>query len=349
MTKILINRSYILSFIFLFSLIFSEDMNREIPGDVNGDGLVDIVDIVHLVNDILESNFSSNGDVNNDEQINILDIVEIINIIFDDNNVPEPGENAFGSLNSLDVVTWNLENFPKNNNTVDTLSTIIPELFLDIVALQEIESSWSLNNLRNQLGNNWISYIAQENSSWGELAYLVNTNEIEINEPPYTILSQYEYYFAYRPPYVLNITYQNDDYVIINVHYKCCDGSEDRRLQASIYLENYIDTYHNNDNVIVLGDYNDLLIDNPNVFTPFLNQDNKYKFADYYISQLEMIDNWSFPGWPSDLDHILITNELFNYEYETTTILIDEVYFNNLNNYDNYISDHRPVGIRINY
>ncbi len=54
--------------------------------------------------------------------------------------------------------------------------------------LQEIESSWSLNNLKNQLGNNWISYIAQENSSWGELAYLVNANAIEISEPPYTIL-----------------------------------------------------------------------------------------------------------------------------------------------------------------
>ena len=154
MTKILINRSYILSFIFLFSLIFSEDMNREIPGDVNGDGLVDVVDIVYLVNDILDSNFSSSGDVNNDGQINILDVVEIINIIFDDNDIPEPGENAFGSLNSLDIVTWNLENFPKNNNTVDTLSTIIPELFLDIIALQEIESSWSLSSLKSQLGNN---------------------------------------------------------------------------------------------------------------------------------------------------------------------------------------------------
>ena len=49
MDKILIKRLHILSFIFLFSFIFSEDINREIPGDVNGDGLVDVVDIVYLV------------------------------------------------------------------------------------------------------------------------------------------------------------------------------------------------------------------------------------------------------------------------------------------------------------
>ncbi len=349
MDKILKIFAYKLLLIILSSFLLSNSINREVPGDVNGDGVVDVVDIVYLVNDILNNDFSNNGDINNDGYVNILDIVAIVNIIFDDTDIPQPGENAYGSLNSFDIITWNIENFPKNNTTVDTLSTIIPELFIDIIALQEIESTSSLNSLRNQLGDNWISYIAEENSSWGELSYLVNTNEVEINEPPFTILNQYEYYFAYRPPFVLNITYQNDDYVIINVHYKCCDGSEDRRLQASIYLENYINLYHSNDNVIVLGDFNDLLIDNPNVFTPFLNQSNLYEFADYYISQIDMIDQWSFPGWPSDLDHILITDELFNVNYQSNTLLIDETFFNSMYNYDNHISDHRPVGIRFFY
>jgi len=336
--------------IFYLSISFSNYSNREIPGDINGDGIVDIVDIVFLVNNILDGNFSSNSDVNNDNDMNILDVIAIINIIFDETDYPQPGENAYGSLNSFDIITWNLENFPKSNTTIDTLKTIIPELFVDIIALQEIESTLALNTLTQELGDDWISYIAEENSSWGELSYLVNMNEVEISEPPYTILNQYEYYFAYRPPFVLNVIDQvGNPYVIINVHYKCCDGSEDRRLQASIYLENYINTYHNNDNVIILGDFNDLLIDNPNVFTPFLNQTNLYEFADYYISQIDMIDQWSFPGWPSDLDHILITNELFNENYQSNTLLVDDIYFNSIYNYDNYISDHRPVGIKISY
>ncbi len=333
----------------LFSLSFSHESSREIPGDVNGDGVVDIVDVVYLVNTILDNNYFPDGDINNDGMINILDVVEIINIILDDNSNNEPGENSFGTYESLDLLSWNLEHFPKNNTTIDTLAHIIPELFVDIIALQEIESTVSLNNLTNKLGDNWISYIAEENSSWGELSYLINTSEIEISEPPYTILTQYEYYFAYRPPFVLHISYQNDDYIIINVHYKCCDGSEDRRLQASVYLESYILNNYTNDKVIVLGDFNDLLIDNPNVFEPFLDEPNMYEFSDYYIAQIEMIDEWSFPGWPSHLDHILITNEIFDYEQTTNTLLIDEVFFNSLYNYDTHISDHRPVGIKLSY
>ena len=339
---------YYITLFSVFSFIVASPI-REVPGDINGDGQIDVTDAISLVNAILNNQSITNADLNNDGLINIIDVVEIINIILFGSNDDQPGENSFGTQNSLDIITWNIENFPKNNSTVDTLIHIIPELFVDIIALQEIESSFSLNQLRSGLGTNWVSYIAEENSSWGELAYLINTTEVEITEPPYEILSQYSYYFAYRPPFVINITYQNHNYVIINVHYKCCDGSEDRRLQSSVYLDNYISQNLSNEKVIILGDYNDLLIDNPNVFAPFFNNPNEYLFTDYYISQVEMINEWSFPGWPSHLDHILITNELFDLNQTTETIIIDDLFFNSTYNYDTYLSDHRPVGIRITY
>ena len=57
---------------------------------------------------------------------------------------------------------------------------------------------------------------------------------------------------------------------------------------------------------------------------------------------------WSFPSWPSHLDHILISNELFELGYDTQTLLIGEDFYQDYpNSYDSYISDHRPVGIRI--
>ena len=342
---------YYLYIVLVYGLFFNfiyPSYERELLGDLNEDGQIDVIDVISLVNAILSNEFLENGDLNSDGINNIIDVVEIVNIIlyFEDY---EPSENSFGTQSSLDIVTWNIEHFPKNSSTVDTLIHIIPELFVDIIALQEIESSLSLNQLRAGLGTNWVSYIAEENSSWGELAYLINTNEVEITVPPYEILSQYSYYFAYRPPFAINITYQNHDYVIINVHYKCCDGSEDRRLQSSVYLDNYISQNLSNEKVIVVGDYNDLLIDNPNVFTPFLNNPNEYQFTDYYIAQVDMINEWSFPSWPSHLDHILITNELFNLNQTTETILIDNLFFNSTYNYDTYLSDHRPVGIRITY
>ena len=263
----------------------------------------------------------------------------------DENDNDSTTENSYGTDQSLDIITWNIENFPKHNNTIDTLAFILNDLNLDIVALQEIESTSALAELSDNLGNNW-SYYRSENSNWGELSYLINTESITINNI-YTILNNSEYYFAYRPPYVLDFDYNEENYILINIHYKCCDGSEDRRLESSELLDQYISSYLNNKKVIVLGDFNDLLIDNPNVFEPFLSEPDEYYFVDYEIASGSS-SSWSYPSWPSHIDHILITNELFDFYNDVQTLLIDPMYFNNLNNYDNLVSDHRPLLIRIN-
>tara|TARA_Y100001970_G_scaffold122493_2_gene151837 strand:+ start:9236 stop:10276 length:1041 start_codon:yes stop_codon:yes gene_type:complete len=327
------------------SLHLDEFNNRPI-GDVNQDGLVNILDIVLTVDLILNNaNYDSNADLNNDQILNVIDIVELVNIIID---VPTIPDNAYGTPETLDILTWNIEHFPKNNNTVDTLSSILSNLYVDIVALQEIESTASLVDVAEQLGDNWVAYRAESNSSWGELSYLINTDNVDVLQAPYTILNQYQYEFAWRPPYVLKISYNGIHYTLINIHYKCCDGSEDRRLDSSIYLDQYISTNLSNEKVILLGDFNDLLVDSYNVFQPFLDNPSEYYFADYYIAEdPSMIPYWSFPSWPSHLDHILITNEIFDIEYDATTVLVDQIFFNSFNNYDNLISDHRPVGIRL--
>ena len=60
---------------------------------------------------------------------------------------------------------------------------------------------------------------------------------------------------------------------------------------------------------------------------------------------------WSFPNWPSHLDHILITDELFDglNNSEVQTIKIDEYLDGGWNEYDQNISDHRPVAIKFNF
>jgi len=256
--------------------------------------------------------------------------------------------NIIGQDNTLDIMTWNIEHFPKNNLTNLYVKQIIDSLNIDIIGLQEIESTSYFNDLLDSLGDNWVAYRADTNSSWGELSYLINTDEINILQSPYTILHQYESDFAWRLPYVLKILYNNVECTLINIHYKCCDGSEERRLQSSIALDQYISSYLSNDKVILLGDFNDLLIDNPNVFEPFLSEPDEYYFVDYYIAEdPSMIPYWSFPSWPSHLDHILITNELFDYIVDTQTVLIDWSLIGGLNAYDTYVSDHRPVIVKI--
>ena len=56
-----------------------------VSGDINGDGNVDILDVVMLVNHILSPDTSEleGADINNDDDINILDVVALINYILD--------------------------------------------------------------------------------------------------------------------------------------------------------------------------------------------------------------------------------------------------------------------------
>ena len=53
-----------------------------IVGNINGDGFIDILDVVLLANFILdENNITDCADINNDGDVNILDIVQLVNII----------------------------------------------------------------------------------------------------------------------------------------------------------------------------------------------------------------------------------------------------------------------------
>ena len=268
--------------------------------------------------------------------------------------------NTGGSDETLDIATWNIEYFPKHELTIDYVQEAIDSLGVDIIALQEITSNEKLDNLTNSLDGNWISFRSGAiNSNWGQLAYLINTHSIGSTQEPYTIL-EWEAYgatnaFAYKAPFVLEFSFNNQQYFLINVHFKCCgDGTIDqsniydeelRRLQASLLLYEYINEYLPNDNVIVLGDLNDELLDSPNnnVFQIFIDDSENYLFADIDLANTVNEENWSFPNWPSHIDHILITNELFDNVIITETALINLSLSGGWGEYDTYISDHRPV------
>ena len=72
-----------------------------------------------------------------------------------------------GSANKLDVITWNIENFPKNNNTINYVEDIINDINVDIIALQEIQDLNAFNSLVNNLDDDWVGY-RYSNSDYGE-------------------------------------------------------------------------------------------------------------------------------------------------------------------------------------
>ena len=50
-------------------------------GDLNGDGIVNILDIVQTVNLVLTNQYEENSDLNEDGIVNVLDIVQLVNIV----------------------------------------------------------------------------------------------------------------------------------------------------------------------------------------------------------------------------------------------------------------------------
>jgi hypothetical protein len=127
---------------------------------------------------------------------------------------------------------------------------------------------------------------------------------------------------------------------------------ETRRFDATNLLKEYIDLHLPDKNVIVLGDLNDVLTDvyENNVFQTILDDEINYLFADIEIANGSN-SGWSYPSWPSHIDHIFITNELFdsfgNNSSMIQTIEIDNYMDGGFNAYDEIISDHLPVALML--
>ena len=266
---------------------------------------------------------------------------------------------SFGTDDTFEVVTWNIEHFPKNNQTtIDYVKRVIKAMNADIYALQEVSNINDFNQLVSELPE-YDGYI--DSDKFRGLAYIYKKSTIQINST-YEIYNSSTYYRAFpRYPMVMDFNYKEERMIVINNHFKCCgDGfletsnlsdEENRRQSASSLLKQYIDTNFADLNVILVGDLNDILTDreSDNVFQMYFDDAENYKFVDYDIATGTSSD-WSFPTWPSHLDHILITNELFdefaNNDSAVEVIKIEDYLAGGWNTYDSNISDHRPVALK---
>jgi len=78
----LTERNLIYSDAIFFNNIITRKFNSFVQGDINEDGIINILDIVLIVNMILGDDVYNNlADLNSDGIINILDIVQLVNII----------------------------------------------------------------------------------------------------------------------------------------------------------------------------------------------------------------------------------------------------------------------------
>ena len=266
----------------------------------------------------------------------------------------------FGTDATLEVVTWNLERFPKENlETVDLVARAVMTLDADILALQEITEAGFFWELDKRLAD-WTSVLATGSSFQINLAFLYRDSGNWTFDSDREILTGYSREFP-RSPYVMEGRFNGVSVVVINNHFKCCGDNviseetwdeETRRRDAGVLLDEYVRTNYADRKVIIVGDLNDSLTDSrsSNVFNVFLDAPDNWRFVDMDIAEGHP-SGWSFPGWPSHLDHILIFEPLFSawedQDAEVRVIPLDQGFPGGWSEYDQAISDHLPVALKL--
>jgi endonuclease/exonuclease/phosphatase family metal-dependent hydrolase len=267
----------------------------------------------------------------------------------------------FGTAATIEVATWNLEHFPKRGLvTVDQTARALQAMDVDVVALQEIEDAAYFRALDDRLGD-WTGVRAVSAAYNINLAFLYRVGGDWVTDSVGEILTGYSREFP-RAPLVLQGRFQGVPVVVINIHFKCCgdnyfDPSDEwdeevRRRDAGLLLDQYVRTNFPDQKVIIVGDMNDSLTDaaDRNVFNVFLNDPDAWRFVDLAIAQ-GPAGGWSYPGWPSHLDHILVTAALFpaldGPAAEVAVVPLFLGYPLGWSGYDRDLSDHLPVALKL--
>jgi|WetSurMetagenome_2_1015567.scaffolds.fasta_scaffold00698_9 exonuclease III len=263
--------------------------------------------------------------------------------------IPYPGTDQ-----TLDIVTFNVETMPLDLSTgrdnytrVIMLASLLNTIDADVYALQEVATESGFDQLLDLMPGYTGQFYLINNSEWN-LAYLFKKSEITVDASATRLLFENSAYFL-RPPFEVKVHHipTNLDVYIINNHFKASGGeaNETNRRTASVMLKDYLDTSRPNDAVVVVGDYNDEIASTSATTNPYYNfvlDPSHYEFADMNIAKGNQLW-WSYPSYPSHIDHILITNELFS-RLDTTVVYKASPCYSD---YNDIISDHRPVGIKL--
>jgi hypothetical protein len=59
------------------------DTSPSLSGDLNGDGILNVLDVVALVNFVLSGGCPNEADINADNSCNVQDVVILVNLIFE--------------------------------------------------------------------------------------------------------------------------------------------------------------------------------------------------------------------------------------------------------------------------
>ncbi len=278
-----------------------------------------------------------------------------------------------GNDTLYDVACWNVEWFgdvnegPTNEVTqYNNVRTIITNIEVDVWGLCEVSDPTTFYNLLNELPS-YQGVLSTYNQTQ-KTALIYNRDLFELmSSNLITDPGNPDYYNAFasgRYPFEVVLrtkTYPFDSVYFYVVHLKANSGSADqssynRRANASLYLQQFLNIQRANKKIVVLGDFNDdvdqsvVRINGSYLASPFQNFNNDS--ARYYIpsKQLSLAGETTYPNFKpiNMIDHILTSRALSDSFYVKQSAVVLKQLSAQISGYLSNTSDHYPVLTRFN-
>lgn len=266
----------------------------------------------------------------------------------------------------FEVGTWNIEWFGSADDGPSdeaqqqaNVVQLIRESEVDAWGLQEVTDEAAFNSVLAELpnhegilGTNVCGDLEQR------VAFIYDTRVVQVLGTEDITTSSTAYDFACRAPLRVDATLEGFDTALevtfIVVHMKAFDGSDDwaQRREGSRELKTYIDSNLPDEEVFLIGDFNDELrtsiyagADSP--YQNFRSDSENYSFTTY---RMDLYDRYTYCRTDacdsgSTIDHILITNELFDHYVEDSAARLEDA-LSVFSPYTTSTSDHLPVYAR---
>ncbi|MEJ7820701.1 MAG: Ig-like domain-containing protein [Chitinophagaceae bacterium] len=287
-------------------------------------------------------------------------------------------------VNTLEVVNWNVEWFgspsfgPTNDDLQEqNVKTILQNIGSDIYGLTEVVDTARLGRVVRQMPGysyivgNFGSRVNPPDPTGGpiseaqKLAFVYKTatfknivtrpliNNQNVSSTSYNNWSSGRYPFLFTADVTLNCVTKRVNFVLIHgkANTSPTATSYARRQAAANELRDTLNTYFPNDNIIILGDFNDDLdksitagftttsytsftTDTVNFFSPTL--------------ALSLANKKSTVSYNDVIDHVIVSNEMQPlYMPATANILTDVASL--VSNYGKTTTDHYPVFTRYQF
>lgn len=278
-----------------------------------------------------------------------------------------------GNDTLYDVACWNVEWFgdvtegPTNEVTqYNNVRSIITNTEVDVWGLCEVSNPTTFYNLLNELPS--YQGVISTYSQTQKTALIYNRDLFELmSSNLITDPSNPDYYNAFasgRYPFEVVLrtkTYPFDSVYFYVVHLKANSGSADqssynRRANASLYLQQFLNTQRANKKIVVLGDFNDdvdqsvVRISGSYLASPF--QNFSIDSARYYIpsKELSLAGETTYPNFKpiNMIDHILTSRALSDSFYVKQSAAVLKQFSAQISGYLSNTSDHYPVLTRFN-